>query len=453
MNLFFAIMLYPLLPILHWQMQNEAKPKKNIVLGVTLPYSLLQDEALLLHTRNYARSMRRALLISHALLLPLLLLWKEASAFFGALLLWVTAVIVLYHVLYIRAHNALRRFKLEQGLSMETAAARIRVDTCALAGPEPAHGLWAYAGALLLCLAPFLWARIAPPAPVDPLALLLGCGGFFLVVALFAFADRALLRRSEAVSEESALNLALTRARRVYWRRCCLYSSYLTGLFSLLLYLMFTGLVGEPLGMACMLLYVFAELFVVCRAEFLCRRMQERLAGALEAPVDSDAHWPYGMFYHNPADRRLLVHSRVGMGSTLNIAWPAGKLFLGFAALCALALPLTALWLMGADESAPAAISVEGDTLCIRHGWSEKELPLGEIRDIERLESISGSVRVFGTGLPGLLKGRFSMTAYPGERCWFCLDPRDAPFVSFVCGDVRYVLNESAAGALLAGMG
>ena len=40
---------------------------------------------------------------------------------------------------------------------------------------------------------------------------------------------------------------------------------------------------------------------------------------------DDDDNWILGMFYYNKKDTRLNVEKRLGYGSTINMAHPAGK--------------------------------------------------------------------------------------------------------------------------------
>ena len=44
LNIIFVICLYPILPILYFVMRMNSKPKKNVLIGVTLPTEFLEDE-------------------------------------------------------------------------------------------------------------------------------------------------------------------------------------------------------------------------------------------------------------------------------------------------------------------------------------------------------------------------------------------------------------------------
>ena len=54
-------------------------------------------------------------------------------------------------------------------------------------------------------------------------------------------------------------------------------------------------------------------------------RLGRREAAGMDgAESDDDAHWLGGLVYSNPADSRLLVPKRAGVGMTLNVGHPGG---------------------------------------------------------------------------------------------------------------------------------
>ena len=64
MTFFWALIAWlpalPVLPVVYFVLKNECKPKKNIVVGVTLPWEGLRDEAVLALLERYKREMRAA---------------------------------------------------------------------------------------------------------------------------------------------------------------------------------------------------------------------------------------------------------------------------------------------------------------------------------------------------------------------------------------------------------
>ena len=61
MTLFLSIILWavllPILPILYFMQKNECKPKKNIIVGVTLPYEAQGDAEVLALLERYGREL------------------------------------------------------------------------------------------------------------------------------------------------------------------------------------------------------------------------------------------------------------------------------------------------------------------------------------------------------------------------------------------------------------
>ena len=448
MNFLYALLVYPVLPLMYFQLRNETKPKKNIVLGVTIPYSALQSEKLQSITHSYKRALLRFLICVHIPLIPLFFTSK-VSFVFGGMMLWLTAVMAVGFGIYFRYHNRIRLWKQTQGWDSKesSAGAPVCVDVEAIAKGAPILSFWSYLPALLISLALPVYDFIAEPQAADRWPMLLGSLSLTFVIAVLMLLDLILRRRSEAVNDDSALNAALTQARRGHWCRCCLWCSYLTALQGPVLFLMTRGTISELWGMACICLYVFALLFVAIRAEFACRHAQERLAGSVQNVTDTDGQWPLGMFYFNPEDKRLLVHNRVGTNSTFNIARPAGKVIMALSVLCILMLPFVSVLLIS-EETSPVVVTLEEDTLLISHAATKKSIPLEQIEDAALLETLPRSFRVAGTGLPTLLKGKFTMQGY-AQSCWFCLNPKNGPFLTFMYGDTRYVLNYSPACAPL----
>lgn len=440
MTWLYALMIYPVLPLMYVQMRNEVKAKKNTILGVTLPYSVLGDPETELLCAAYKHTLLVWLILLHALFALCLFLGKM-SYIFGGTMLWMMAVLGVYFGIYVRYHNKLHVWKLAQGLSPagEASATDIRVDIETLSKSAPKNSVWWYAFPIAISLALPLYFFFAQPQAADRLPMLIGSATITFMIVLCMATDIALRRRSEAVSEESEINTALTQARRGHWRRCCLWCSYLTAFMGVLLILMVRKLIPEFWGMAGVTLYVFGILYISLKCEFACRHAQERLAGKLLNAVDTDAQWPLGMFYYNKKDPHLLVHARVGTNSTFNLARPLGKLIMGFCALCILSIPLIAAFLIS-EETSGIQISAQQEQLTLKHGLTSKEISLAEVSDVELLETLPKSYRVIGTGLPNLLKGTFTMEGY-AKSCYFCLDPGKAPFVTFLSGGERYVFN------------
>lgn len=58
-NLLMWVFGLPLVPILYFMLKNECKSKKNIIVGVTLPYAAQRDPEVLGLLERYKKALKR----------------------------------------------------------------------------------------------------------------------------------------------------------------------------------------------------------------------------------------------------------------------------------------------------------------------------------------------------------------------------------------------------------
>lgn len=163
--------------------------------------------------------------------------------------------------------------------------------------------------------------------------------------------------------------------------------------------------------------------------EYTTRRVQEKLtaeSGTGEY-VDEDRHWIWGIFYYNHDDKRLIINNRVGLNTTLNLARPSGKIWMGLTVLLLILMPFTWYWI-DAAASRPLILQVEGEELVAGQGKGQYRIPLDQVEETELLEKLPDKLaRVMGTGLENLLKGDFSAPGLSALKV--SLDPTSPPFL------------------------
>ncbi|MBU5330980.1 hypothetical protein KQI61_02125 [Anaerocolumna aminovalerica] len=97
------ISMYPVLPIMYFLLKNEVKPKKNIVLGVTLPYSKIYDKRVDGLLAAYKRELNIISLV--LLLIPILVFFIPwFSIYYTIMIIWILLVILLPYIPYIKYH-------------------------------------------------------------------------------------------------------------------------------------------------------------------------------------------------------------------------------------------------------------------------------------------------------------------------------------------------------------
>lgn len=70
-------------------------------------------------------------------------------------------------------------------------------------------------------------------------------------------------------------------------------------------------------------------------------------ADKMDMPDTDDEHaWIGGIFYYNPKDTHTIVSKKIGMGTTINMATPAGKATALIKIIALLNIPICCVWVM-----------------------------------------------------------------------------------------------------------
>ena len=428
------------IPILMYvQTVNDAKFKKNIAVGVTIPPESQQDPELLAVIGQFRKVEKRllwVLLLSGVVcsLLPLSL-----GVLLTIYLIWLDVIIVAPMVPYVRCNQTLKAMKQRRGWRRpdQTAAATVAdLSTVDLWKEKPRT--------VLFFLLPFVLSLL-PTAAVflegdAVMGWVMAAVGPLWVALSWVFYRYAIRRKAEVVDDNDTLTETLTRLRRQAWRRVWLWMAWLMGLLPWCMVFYTTQPVVCILGTAALTI-VFTAAAVW--QEFRLRAIQSRLtAGSGQTfYVDEDDKWIWGMFYYNPNDTNLMVNARVGINTTVNMARKPGKLIMGVSALMLLLMPLFGVWML-VEERMPVELSIQGAVLEARHSGTHYEIPLAEIASVDVLEELPSMVKVAGTGLEGVRKGQYIAGSY--GRVTACIDPRTGPWLLVTDDDgEQYLLGDS----------
>ncbi|MCL2563201.1 MAG: hypothetical protein FWE08_04115 [Oscillospiraceae bacterium] len=404
MTAMMGLILYAIMIPLYFFSANYRLPKKNIILGVTVPYAHHQDAEVEAISKIYLRRLR---------LVTLGCLVLGAPAFFVPMsvqILIMLTVLLLYiaggFLVFVRANRALMTIKRQsgwQGTHTVPAVADFR------AMEEKSRPL-----PRLLFILPCLVAAV----PLVPLVQQVIQGRVVwdevLAYALTVIWIPLILVLSEAIRRQNAeivgavsdLNVILTRIRRREYLRCMALTVWLLALTGLAIW--FQTRVSEFFFLALMLILTVVVVVYAFKAEFAVRRAQEKytkLVGDTLA-VDDDEYWLWGYFYHNKNDKRLIIKERVGIDMGLNLAKPLGLICMLLAGLALIAMPLIGVWMV-AEEFTPIEYSVEGNVVTAAH-LTAREFDLGEHFEIDVIDVFPSGTRTMGTAIGTLRKGNFN---------------------------------------------
>ncbi len=408
---------------------NEAKFKKNLVVGVTFPLKGRMDP----EVQRLLKGFRRAQIL---LCLGMLALAALCAALLGegtellALCLWVDLLMAAQFVIYARYNGRLKAVKRARDWTVPAVRA---ASVTAAAAPVKRPGVWWFVAAAVIAAVPAALDRELWFSYLLDAALALGC---------WAGAKYLYRNRSETVDENDAVTAALTRVRRRAWDRVWVLCAWMMAAVSLGIWLS-TAVV--PAGGA--MVWLTAALGIgVCAVavalELRVRRVQEKLTASSGEGfyVDEDDKWLWGQVYYDPNDSRTIVNARTGVNTTVNLARPGGKAVAVFTlALLFVAMPLLGVY-VNMMSAAPLPLKIEDGALVAANYGARYEMPLDEIADAELLDTLPAiTARVWGVGMDSLLKGTFQTQ---WGRATLCLDPREGPWLKVTMADgTLYILG------------
>ena len=434
LKLLFFVLIWSVVPIMAVMMCNEAKPKKGIVLGVTLPYIGQHDARVLDILRRFKRAEWLWVLIETAVWLPLHFFGSEGVAM-GVMCVMFIPMILGPYIIYARANKKLRALKAAEDWSTPYTGGMV-IDLKAAAEPPRPVKRWLFVPPIIIALVPFFLA-LSSDNKGDKL------GGIILSVPIVLICLLCMLlypliyrQRGDVAGDDSDLNATLTRVRRYNWFKMLLGTTYMTVFFSLAFWL----LRDNDMWTMIVSVVFMAALIGFCMAtEFAVRHAQERLtAGERSGYVDEDDLWLWGLFYNNPGDRHLFINDRTGSGMGVNVGRPAGKLIIIGTAVLLIGLAVFGLT-MAAGFDTPREGYIEDGTLYFQHFSEKYEIALDDIESVELLDELPEARRIAGTGMSTLLEGRFTVEGYENVR--ISLNPQSPPFIAVVTGDMSRIFS------------
>ena len=197
---------------------NETKPKKNIILGVTLPFFARDDVQVL----QIGTDFRRKVWFWTILLVilgvpPCFLPWfsVQMTIYF----LWLIAVIMVPSFLYARANLRLKALKKEKSWFFQPYAGQTVVDLSTVGiHSKPLSGWW-FVPPLVISLVPIVLAWRQGTGD-ELTGWIISCGSIAAMVLLSWVCYPLIFRqKADVVDEDSHVNEALTNVRRVNWGR------------------------------------------------------------------------------------------------------------------------------------------------------------------------------------------------------------------------------------------
>ena len=215
--------------------------------------------------------------------------------------------------------------------------------------------------------------------------------------------------RNEVISKESDVNANYNRAKKKiwsdFWLQACWINSVMGVILIIAVIVAFAEL-GMIIGMVLWLLILIGLMANVARKT---SKLKEHYKTENEFEEDDDDYWVYGLFYYNPKDARLNVEKRVGIGSTINMAHPLGKVISVIVGLVIIGT-FGSLIYAGIFAATPLDVRVEDGNVICHQFRDEYKIAIDDIQSVSYEDTLEGVslIKMGGAATDKLYKGNFA---------------------------------------------
>ncbi len=390
---------------------GASKPDRGVLLGVSIPYSHMKEQAVADILASYRRTLFKAAASFLLLATPILFVRKPFSLFLVLLFLWMAAYLIVFDRILGQYENRLRALKKERGWSVGTQCT-ISVDTevARIKNKMPVSWMWMLPSLAVSCL-PLVSAlsqqRDWPHLMIAILSLLLH--GMFWLCRRFSIRGR-----STVYSQDAGVNRACHYLSIRLWSLNWTVQAAITSVCMTVSY--FCALGGPSERFWLPVLTILFTVSILLGTYFTYAQVRDRRNRLLETegePVtaDEDEFWKHGC-YNNPYDPRVTVEKRFGIGWTVNLGTVKGKLYAYGTLAFAAGILLFLLILFIRMDVIPFTLAIEKNRVSISAGMYAEDFPLEQVRGVELTNTAPAGTRTNGAATDSYRLGHFRIDGY-----------------------------------------
>lgn len=461
LNVMMAVGIYPVFVIMYVILRKNAKPQKGRYFSVTFKSEWLELEETKKQLEEVNRRYEKELLMSFivSMVVPsICFIIPYVSVQCTIWCTWIFIAIVLFYIPFVRANGILRQYKEAKGwfVQMEREVYVELKSLGQIRRVSISQFIVPFVVALLTIISGIFY-RTSPVAsranPANEMCYYVFYCTFLLSIVLFAVMAIIMDKKNtDVISKDSDVNLNYTRAKKNMWKRFWQQVAWLTvGMQVLTAVVLWFEQYFMSFVLWGTIIYSIAVVVIsvlLAKKLFDINRSYEDKRD-IELSVDDDKYWIGGIFYYNPSDKRSMVETRIGMGTTTNMARPLGWILdiIGIASV-ALCIGMCA-WIM-LEEFTPISLSSEvvtreeeADTnirIKAQHCKTEYEIFTDEIEEIICLNELPKMSKTSGTAMDNLYKGKFFVSAEE-RKCQVFLNPQNTLFLRIKTEDGIYYMS------------
>ena len=441
MNLILAICMYPTLLLMYFIQKGEGKEKMRTLFGVSFSKEWLSDTEKEALEAEYSHSLNRYLLVLAVIPIATLFI-PYSSISFSIWMLWIFAVIVMCMLPYRKGNQKMMEWKRERCLPEN--GANIIYAELKNAGN-------------IRCVR---WQAFVPPCVISlilaifslvyfrqyKLEVFFGTIVTFAICTLLFYACAVCMDRMKAkvISSDSDINVNYTRACKKIYKNLWLCCAWLNNVYIIALLIAMVAevrlnILSSSVILWASILYTILALYLCMRTFNHYHKLTVKYGKYRDINTDSEEqNWIWGIFYYNPREKKTLVNKRIGVGTTVNMATPAGKVYMTISALALLSIPIMCVWII-LLEFTPITLSCKEDTLIARQLKTDYVISADTITEITLEEKLPRSSKVNGTAMDRLCKGEFRNST--DGRIQMFLNPENEVYLRIVSDDTIYYLG------------
>lgn len=443
-----VICFLPIMCVMYGVLYFEGKRKGKILFGVTLWKEDFDEEGnnrLERLKKKYNRNLMLANLIVIAGYI-LCCIPKRSSIYMSGFMLLIMVTIIIYFIPFARANKKLKDIK-NREIYMDkekTDRCVVEVDIKAAAYREPAFFLKTGAAGLLAGAVPFILECFIPKSgDMKGINLLIiGVSSLTGVLAyvLILYFGRL---RTEVVSRDSSVNMQIARVKNYQWSRAFTIFIWLNAAFTFYIWFRMGDIDTGWLEVVIVsFIYSVILLTVMLLAEIKVIKVQDKYAAQAFDGEDDDRHWFWGIVYYNKNDKRFMVSKRTGIGTTINMAKPAGKITMAIIGIILIVSTVGAsIWMLLIDYT-PIKLELTDKYIISGQLSEEYKISLNAVTKVELLEELPDLSKRVGTGMETIYKGSFAEKEGERKKCEVCVRIKTGPYIRLEAGAEVYYLND-----------
>jgi uncharacterized membrane protein len=411
-NLTFLIALY-------MTDRTGEKSNGNMLLGVTLPYHALKDEAIINIIKKYHNTYSFLALVFLTLTIPYLLIAEYISFTLIYFLVWSIGLLYLNQRIINKYYNELFLLKREKEwwvgtrhiISIDTEVSRLK-NTFAISKK------W-FIVPLIISAIPIITALLNKNQ--DAFFVPIAFGGIITLAMSFLIFLAYSKDRTATYSDNAEINIALNHVYKREWSKCWVMTATLESIFFITISFLISGMDYSSTHL--ILAICFSSLFTIVPiflAHNKIRAERNRFLRLINEVMytDDDQYWGKGaMFYYNPNDNRAMVEKRMGYGMTVNMAKAGGKATVVSIILIVVLIIWLAIFLSPLDFGS-VSLSISDQTAIIHAPLSEYAFSTNDIKNIIMINDFPRAKKINGGDSAKFFVGKFSVAGYGSSNVY-----------------------------------